>query len=133
MARAKKGTISIDNFRGMLRLRLPRTWFGGKLKFFSLGLPDTPENRKIAEAKIGIMQSDYIYERFDFTLDKYRFESAPEQEKLSILQLFEQYFNFKIHTIKSSSIHNFKTTLNKLKEMPEQVVKSPSNIRTWFV
>lgn len=131
--RAKKGTITIENFRGMLRLRLPRTWFNGKLKWFSLNLSDTSENRKIAFAKASIMQSDYIYERFDFTLEKYRFESAPEQEKLSMLELFEQYLNFKIHTIKPSSIHNFKTTLNKLKEMPEGVVKSPSNIRSWLV
>lgn len=131
--RAKKGTISIDSRNGILRLRLPRTWFNGKLKWFNLHLPDNPQNRLISEAKIGIMHSDYIYERFDFTLEKYRFESAPEQEKLSMLELFEQYLNFKIHTIKPSSIHNFKTTLNKLKEMPEIVVKSPSNIRSWLV
>lgn len=133
MARAKKGTISIQSHRGMLRLSFPRHWFNGNRKYLILGLPDTSENRKIALAKASIMQSDYIYERFDFTLEKYRFESAPEQEKLSMLELFEQYFNFKIHTIKASSVHNFKTTLNKLKDMPEQVIKSPSNIRTWLV
>ncbi|PHV63207.1 site-specific integrase [Cyanobacterium aponinum] len=133
MARAKKGTISLNSRNGILRLRLPRTWFNGKLKWFNLHLPDTPENRRIAEAKIGIMQSDYIYERFDFTLEKYRFESAPEQEKLSMLEIYHQYLNFKIQLIKPSSIHNFKTTFNKLKEMPENVIKSPSNIRSWLV
>ncbi|WP_324282463.1 tyrosine-type recombinase/integrase [Cyanobacterium aponinum UTEX 3221] len=133
MARAKKGTISVENFRGMLRLYLPRTWFNGKKKYFSLGLPDTPENRKIAEAKVGLMTADYIYERFDFTLEKYRLDTAPQEEKLSMLDIYSQYVDFKKHLVKPSSVHNFTTTLNKLKEMPDSVIKSPSNIRSWLV
>lgn len=133
MARAKKGTITIENFRGMLRLRLPRHWFNGKTKWFSLHLPDTPENQKIAKAKANLMENDYIYERFDFTLEKYRFDTAPENPTLSILDIYLQYVDFKRHLVKQSSVHNFTTTINKLKEMPETVLKSPSNIRSWLV
>ncbi len=91
MARAKKGTVTVQSHRGMLRLSLPRNWFNGKRKYLILGLSDTAKNRDIALAKASIMQSDYIYERFDFTLDKYRLETAPENEQQSMLEIFQQF------------------------------------------
>lgn len=133
MARAKKGTITIDSRNGILRLRLPRTWFNGKLKWFNLHLPDTPQNRLIAEAKVGIMQSDYIYERFDFTLEKYRFESAPEQPVLSLVEVFTQYIEFKQKVLARSSMKNLITVHYKLSEMPENVLNSPKNVKSWLL
>lgn len=133
MARAKKGTITIDSRNGILRLRLPRTWFNGKLKWFNLHLPDTPQNRLIAEAKVGIMQSDYIYERFDFTLEKYRFESAPEQPVLSLIEVFAQYVEFKQKVLARSSMKNLITVHHKLSEMPENVLNSPKNVKSWLL
>ncbi|WP_161486840.1 tyrosine-type recombinase/integrase [Cyanobacterium sp. IPPAS B-1200] len=133
MPRAKKGTIGLDSRNGILRLRLPRPWFNGKLKWLNLGFPDTPENRLIAQAKIGLMTADYIYEKFDFTLEKYRLDTAPQKEQISMFDIYSQYVDFKKHLVKSSSVHNFTTTLNKLKEMPDNVIKNPSNIRSWLV
>lgn len=132
MARAKKGTITIETRGNILRLRLPRTWFNGKLKYFNLHLPDNPENRQIALAKASIMQSDYIYERFDFSLEKYRLETAPQDDQLSFLELFIQYRDFKSHVLKPSSMKNLTTVLHKLESMPKTVLKSSHNIRTWL-
>jgi integrase len=98
-----------------------------------LGLADTSENREIAQAKANQMEIDYIYERFDFTLEKYKLEKAPEENAISFLELFQQFKEFKLKILKPSSHHNYVTTENKLKEMPETVIKSPKNIRAWLV
>lgn len=131
--RAKKGTVSVDSFRGMLRLRLPRNWFNGKLKFLSLGLADTPENRLIAEAKIGIMQSDYIYERFDFSLEKYKLTTAEPEPEFSLADLFLQYLKFKEKTLARSSMKNLTSVHNKLIAMPDSVLRKPSLVRSWLI
>ena len=132
MSRAKKGSVSIHNRKGFLRLRLPRNWFNGKLKFLSLHLPDTPENREIANAKANLMENDFIYERFDFSLEKYKLSTAP-QIQISFVQLFEEFQKFKCKTLKRASHHNFVTTLNKLKAMPESVLMSPAKMQVWLL
>ena len=132
MTRAKKGTVSIYVQAGFLRLRLPRGWFHGKLKFLSLHLPDTPENRAIAKAKANLMENDFIYERFDFSLEKYKLSTAP-QIQISFIDLFEEFKKFKCKTLKRASHHNFVTTLNKLKAMPESVLVSPSKMQVWLL
>jgi len=68
--------------KGALRLNLPRFLFGGKQRHIYLRLPDTPENRKLAEAKAMQIESDIKYERFDYSLDRYRpiQSSAPKNE-----------------------------------------------------
>ncbi|MGF1514431.1 MAG: Arm DNA-binding domain-containing protein, partial [Elainellaceae cyanobacterium] len=56
--RAQKGTVSVESYRGRLRLRLPRQLFGGKQKYISTGFADTAINRKAAEAKAKLIESD---------------------------------------------------------------------------
>ncbi len=129
--RAKKGTITIDSYRGMLRLRLPRSWFNGKLKFFSLGLSDTPQNQIVALTKSSQMQLDYISGCFDFSLEKYKLATLPEG-KINLIELFEKFTEYKIKILKQSSHHNFKATLNKLKDVPQNIVSEPSKLRLWM-
>ena len=133
MGRAKKGTIGVDSYRGMLRLRLPRHWFNGKLKFLSLSLPDTPENRLIAQAKVGIMESDYIYDRFDFTLEKYKFTTAEVDPGIPLADLFLDYLNLKQKTLARSSMKNLISVHNKLLAMPEGITRNPKLVRSWLL
>jgi hypothetical protein len=75
--KASKGVVGIESFQGRLRLRLPRQLYGGKQKYLSLGLDDTPANRTIAEAKKKQIESDIakdviVVGIFDRTLAKYR-------------------------------------------------------------
>lgn len=66
--KTSKGSVSIELFREKFRLR----WrIAGKRYALSLGLIDTPENRKIAEAKAREIEKDILYEKFDPTLSKY--------------------------------------------------------------
>ena len=133
MARAKKGTITVDNFRGMLRLRLPRSWFNGKLKFFSLGLSDTIDNQKIARAKANLMENDYIYEKFDFTFEKYKLTTADPESEISLNDLFLDYLKLKEKTLARSSMKNLISVHHKLVAMPHNVLKNPNLVRSWLL
>jgi len=62
VSKRSKGSVGIETFQGRLRLRLPRQLYGGKQKYLTLGLDDSPGNRRIAEAKVKQIESDIIYE-----------------------------------------------------------------------
>lgn len=96
-ARKGQGSISVNN--NYLRISLPRSLFGGKQKFISLGLEDNKTNRAKAELKLSEVQKDIAYDCFDFTLAKYqnKVEILPEKEKGKIIkelinELEEKYF-----------------------------------------
>lgn len=132
--RAKKGTISVENREGMLRLRLPRNWYNdNKVHYLSLGISDNPENRLIANAKKGIMESDFIYQRFDFSLDKYKFDSAPKNNELTLLEIFIKYIDFKSHILKHSSLRDLDLALRRIKSMPKNILSSAEKIKLWLV
>lgn len=65
----KKGSVSIVSSNDRLQLHFR---VGGKRHYLSLGLTDTVQNRKLAEAKAKQIESDIAYERFDPTLVKYK-------------------------------------------------------------
>jgi integrase len=125
-----KGLVAVESFRERLRLRLPRQLFGGKQKYLSLGLPDTVLNRRVAESKAKLIESDIAMERFDPTLKKYQPQSyeepanssaseAPVISVLSIGQLWERYFAHKKSTLKAKTIdkyENFERLFEKLGE-----------------
>lgn len=55
LKKASKGTVVVEKFRDRLRLR----WrVSGERYSLSLGLEDTQENRKLAEAKAKQIESD---------------------------------------------------------------------------
>lgn len=77
----------------------------GKRHYLSLGLPDNKVNRKAAEAKLKLIESDIACDRFDPTLAKYKpqlalsaFTSTPIPIGLlepSLAQLWEQFVEYK--------------------------------------
>jgi len=81
--RAPKGSVGIETFRGRLRLRLPRQLFDGKQKYLYTELADTDVNRRAAEAKAKVIESDIAYERFDYTLTKY---GRPQPPTLTVVE-----------------------------------------------
>jgi integrase len=129
-AKNAKGSVSIEAFQGRLRLRLPRQLFDGKQKYLTLGLPDTVVNRRLAEAKAMLMESDIKLERFDVTLVKYGAKQTPiplpsdasgPVSSLSILELWEQYFADKRSGLKPKTIEkydNFTRLFEKIGPLP---------------
>jgi integrase len=118
-AKNTKGSVSIEAFQGRLRLRLPRQLFDGKQKYLTLGLPDTVVNRRLAEAKAMLLESDIKLERFDLTLAKYGGKQAPivlplevdDSEatisSLSLLELWAQYFGDKRSGLKPKTVEKY--------------------------
>jgi integrase len=118
-AKNTKGSVSIEAFQGRLRLRLPRQLFDGKQKYLTLGLPDTVVNRRLAEAKAMLLESDIKLERFDLTLAKYggkqapivlpleSDDSEPTISSLSLLELWAQYFGDKRSGLKPKTVEKY--------------------------
>ncbi|NEP55766.1 MAG: DUF3596 domain-containing protein, partial [Symploca sp. SIO2G7] len=109
--KASKGTVVVENFRDRLRLR----WrVAGQRYSLSLGLSDTKENRILAGAKAQLIESDIKYERFDFTLAKYKpqdtkgyasvYETKPTQARMTVHQLFTAFTEYKIKTVSKRTI-----------------------------
>ncbi|MEL6763634.1 MAG: DUF3596 domain-containing protein [Cyanobacteria bacterium J06607_6] len=67
--RKPKGAVSIESYRGFLRLR----WrLHGERYTINLGLPDDAINQQIAVQKAHTIKMDIISGNFDSTLKKYR-------------------------------------------------------------
>ncbi|MBG1259648.1 hypothetical protein [Nostoc commune] len=116
-ARKGQGSISVNN--NYLRISLPRSLFGGKQKFISLGLENNKINKAKAELKLLEVQKDIAYGCFDFTLVKYqnKAEVLPEKEKDKIIkqlmsELEEKYF-FK-RPKNRQSLETFTRVFNRL-------------------
>jgi len=65
--KASKGSVQIKNSNGRLQLVFSHA---SKRHYLSLGLPDNKLNRKAAEARAKLIESDIAYDRFDETLVK---------------------------------------------------------------
>ncbi len=112
--KASKGTVQIKVSNSRLQLVFS---YAGKRKYLSLGLPDNKLNRKVAEAKAKLIESDITMERFDSSLAKYRPLSlsepssespssipAPiEAPKPDLAWLWEKYTLFKKPQISQST------------------------------
>ena len=71
----KKATIEckVSSDRGKLRISIPAILNGGKRRYLSTGLSDTPVNRALVEQTASTMSADIILERFDYLLSRYKF------------------------------------------------------------
>jgi len=118
MGRNSKGSVTVCSRRGRLNIRLPRQLYGGQQKYLSLGLPDTPLNRKVAQGKAQAIAADIAYERFDFSLDSYRLPSQPPAPEAELLELWQLYVKFKQQHLAPSSLKNLTTVGNHIGNLP---------------
>ena len=132
--RAKKGTINTQSIRGMLRLRLPRHLFNGEQKYLTLGLPDTPKNREIAQAKATQMEYDIALEKFDLSLDRYRSTYQIVETHPLLIDLWAAYTEFKAKELSVTTINkDFKKTRNHILKLPTQKINNPKAIKKWLI
>lgn len=101
-----KGTVTVEAFRGRLRLRFR---FNGQRYSLGSGLPDTKVNRRAAEARARQIEDDMRLQLahggdyFDLTLAKYKPETAlsvsdPDVELKPVLKLkalWVEYVDYK--------------------------------------
>lgn len=121
-----KGSVGVESFQGKLRIRLPRTLsreeFNVKQKYIPTGLDDTPEGRKLAEAKAKTIENDIQQKQFDPTLNKYlpsyiQVVTPTATETLTFFELWEKFkehkFNSGIANTTKSKYESTTTALRK--------------------
>ncbi len=134
--RNPKGTVGVEKFRGMLRLRLPRSIFAdGSQCRISLGLPNTPANQEIAQAKANLIQAKIDLGIFDPNkLDEYKptKHEPPQKELPDLVQLWQQYTKAKSKTLAHSNINrDFKRVASQLARMPK--LSTAKSVRNYLV
>ena len=132
--RQPKGTVTISNCRGMLRLQLPRHLFGGQQRYLYLGLPDTPINRTAAEARAQVIMSDIAFDRFDSTLERYRLTAIQVDNSLPLGELWEKYKQHKTKSLAHSTIDkDFNRVANHINSLPSQRLRDATTIRRHLI
>lgn len=132
-----KGSVGIESFQGRLRLRLPRQLFEGKQKYLSLGLPDTDVNRKVAEAKAKLIESDIALERFDYTLTKYGKLQPPQltvvesikPKALTVIQLWERFAEDKKLVLKPKTCEKYDNLTRLIAKLGNLTVDDPLAVK----
>lgn len=90
----KMGRVTVMSDRGMLRLR----WrFMGKVKSLSMGLPDAPHYRRLAERVALQIEMDLASGHFDESLKSYRVSQKPD-DRDTLASLLERFIAHKERT-----------------------------------
>lgn len=128
-----KGTVVVCARGNTLALRLPRYLFNGSQKYIYLGIPDNPINRQAALSRAQIITSDIAFDRFDYSLEKYKPEAINSNDS-SLCELWEKYSQFKAKTLASSTLdRDFKRIKNHLADLPNDNLKNAKQIRRHLV
>jgi len=116
-----KGSVSVAVSNNRLQLVFR---YGGKRNYLSTGLSDTPENRKLAEAKAKVIESDIACEKLDETLEKYKPKQVTtkittnlaiaQPKSLTLTELLERYVEFKTPIVQKNTIRLYQTAKEHL-------------------
>jgi integrase len=98
--KASAGSVQLRASNGRLQLRFS---YQGTRHCLSLGLTDTPVNRKAATAKAKLIESDITFDRLDTTLAKYKPGYGlsliptviPTEPSITLSVLWQQYLEHK--------------------------------------
>jgi integrase len=103
MARTPKNKISVECFRGFIRLR----WrYQGKRVSLSLGIRCDPINQAIAEARATQIRVDMMAGIYDPTLAKYR-SHEPKPAAIGAVELFTQFTEHKAKRVQPRTLEKY--------------------------
>jgi integrase len=135
--KASKGSVQIITSNGRLQLRFR---YAGKRHYISLGFPDTPENRKLAEMKVREIELDILANHFDQTLQKYKPQAAlsvqaPDitpKATPSLAELWEKFLEYKRPQCSPSTMrHQYRAYSRYLEKSPTHELSHASEIRDY--
>lgn len=136
MAR-NSGSAQAQAYKGRVIIQLPRSWYGGKQKIFSLLLPESPENLAYGVQIAAQINSDYALKQFDHTLAKYKpksLESQPEiPQFIPIAELWRQYCDYKAPQWKVKTKHYYLVSLGRHIHAMPQDWRQPLTVRAWLL
>jgi integrase len=104
------GTISVQQYKERLRL----IWtcpVEHKRRYLYLGLPDSAINRRAAQQKASFIQNDMGSENYDPTLKKYKTERQIERDRLTIVELFQRFTEYKAKGAAPKTLEKYRATL----------------------
>lgn len=131
MAKASKGSVSVQSFQGRLRLY----WrVDGQRYYFTLGYPDTAQHRKIAHLKAGQIERDILFERFDPTLEKYRSGSQPPVVLASLREIWGKFVDYKRPQVAASTLRSqYRPQTAYVHRAPTDNPMDAAIVRDWAV
>ncbi|MEO1399620.1 MAG: DUF3596 domain-containing protein [Cyanobacteria bacterium J06635_1] len=133
-SRAPKGSVKVIVSHDRLQLRFR---YGGKRRYLSLGLPDTPVNHKVAEARARLIELDIISGNFDSTLAKYRLPadtegSSQDKAKPNLWELWERFVEYKEAQCRENTMrHTYAVYTNYAKSLPTYDLERAAEIRDY--
>lgn len=123
-----KGSVSVAVSNNRLQLVFR---YGGKRNYLSTGLSDTPENRKLAEAKAKVIESDIACEKLDETLEKYKPKQVTtkittnlaiaQPKSLTLTELLERYIEFKTPIVQKNTIRLYQSAKEHLERFGKPI------------
>lgn len=132
-----KGTVVVISSNDRLQLRFS---YAGRRHYLSLGLTDTPEHRKLAEAKAKLIESDIVYERFDPTLNRYKPQSQlsiatePPKTVPTLGELWERYLEYRRPQVAETTFKlNYARVTSHIKKLPTRDLKDAVTIRDYLL
>ena len=113
----------------------------------STGLKDTKRNREIVRSRRDAIANDIALERFDPTLESYRFRAAGKtpavvavaiaqkpKYKYSLLELWNKFTDYQETQIEQTTIlSRYASVLRYTKRLPTQSLEEAPKIRDWLV
>lgn len=139
--KASKGSVQIKASNGRLQLVFS---YGSKRHYLSLGLSNSKINRRAAEAKAMLIESDIRLDRFDPTLTKYKPQSALSTvtpnttpiatPKPDLAELWEKYTAFKKPQVSQSTYAtDYRKYRNHIANLPSRKLEDAIIIRDSLV
>lgn len=111
MGRSKKGSVSIGADKGFLRLY----WrYQGERYYLTVGLPDTPLNRTLAQTKATQIEMDILANNFDTTLKRYK--SGDTTSYIAVGVLFERFTEYKSKQVDSRTLEKYRACLGHVSD-----------------
>ena len=134
MPRNPHGSIAICSLAGRLRLQFPRSWYGGKQKYLTLGLQDNRDNRLYADNLVREIEWDRLKGNFDPSLKKYLRTTTATSEPLTISKLWAEYCQYKSRSLKPTSMHYLTKCIGvHINRCPHQRVGMELEVRDWLL
>lgn len=133
--KASKGTVQVIASHDRLQLRFRH---GGKRHYLSMGLPDTPTGRIVAQQKAHQIQLDILSGNFDDTLAKYKtnpVETPKAKPAVPPLpELWERFCEVKKLTVAPGTWRNgYCVNTAHLERCPHKHLKDAQKIFDWAV
>lgn len=125
--------INVDPRTKKLSLRFRVRGFARQF-YISTGLANNKTNRDLVKARVEIIQRDIALNRFDSTLDSYKFKNykPPETptQTASLGELWNKYLNFQNQHLERSTLNaDYKSITKIINHLPTQSLDDAAKIR----